>query len=295
MMVRMAETDVDQELEAAADELYALRPEEFSAARDEKVKGARKDGNAALARELAKLRKPTLSAWLINQLWRDQRAVMEQLFELSQELGRAQAEASGPELRELTQQRRHIETALIQRASALARAAGVNVTDSVQREAQETLSAALAQPEVADEVRSGRLVKPASYSGFGVMPGTARPRPEPALEPKEPIDIQAAQRAREAREAREQAQRRVRDATLAVEAAARELGAQTKAVETARKREADLQVRLEQARDQLKRLEEEVTVAGQEASNAEQAKREAEDTHAAAQKELDRAQQALEA
>src|SRR2546423_1713487 len=149
-----SEADVDRDLERIADELYGLRPEEFAAARDAEVKKARAEGKAALARELAKLRKPSLSAWLINLLWRDQHDVMEQLFELSQELGRAQAEASGPALRELTTQRRQIESALMQKAAALARQAGANVTDSVLREAQETLSAALAQPEIAEEVRS---------------------------------------------------------------------------------------------------------------------------------------------
>src|SRR5260370_26894591 len=110
--------------------------------------------------------------------WRDAQGVMEQRFELSQVRGRAQSEASGPALRELTAQRRHIESALMQRAAALAKQAGATVTDSVAREAQETLTAALAQPEVAAEVRSGRLVKPAAYSGFGVLPGT-QPAPPP--------------------------------------------------------------------------------------------------------------------
>src|SRR5437762_4029417 len=83
--------DVDSDLEPLADELYGLRPEAFSAARDEAIRAARRQGKAALARELARLRKPTQSAWLVNLLWRDQREVMQQLFELANELSRAQA------------------------------------------------------------------------------------------------------------------------------------------------------------------------------------------------------------
>jgi len=285
-----SEPNVDQELEQIADELYGLRPEEFASARDERVREARNGGKAALAKELAKLRKPTLSAWLINLLWRDQRDVMEQLFDLSQELSRAQAEAAGPALRELTAQRRQLETALMQRAAALGRQAGANVTDSVAREAQETLSAALAQPDVADEVRSGRLVKPASYSGFGVLPGSRPAAPaKPAVEQKEPIDIQAAQRARE----REKAERRVQEARAALDAAARTITEQSRKAEASRQREADLRTRAEQAREQLRRLESEVDAVERETASAERAREQAEQAHAKAQQELEQAQQAL--
>jgi hypothetical protein len=157
----------DGELDKIADELYALRPDEFAAARDEQVKKARAQGQAALARELNKLRKPTQSAWLVNLLWRDQRDVMQQLLDLGEALSRAQAQASGPDMLRLTGQRRELEAALMRRARALAEQAGVTVTAPMEREAQETLSAAVAMPEVADEVRSGRLVKPAAYAGFG--------------------------------------------------------------------------------------------------------------------------------
>jgi hypothetical protein len=157
----------DGELDKIADELYGLRPDEFAAARDEQVKKARAQGQAALARELNKLRKPTQSAWLVNLLWRDQRDVMQQLLDLGEALSRAQAQASGPDMLRLTGQRRELEAALMRRARALAEQAGVTVTAPMEREAQETLSAAVAMPEVADEVRSGRLVKPAAYAGFG--------------------------------------------------------------------------------------------------------------------------------
>src|SRR5215468_2777568 len=107
------------EFDDVAERLYALRPDDFAAARDAEVRNARTAGQAALARDLAKLRKPTQSAWLLNLVWRDQHDVMEQLFELSQELARAQADAAGPALRELTAQRRQLENALVRRAVEL--------------------------------------------------------------------------------------------------------------------------------------------------------------------------------
>jgi hypothetical protein len=68
--------DVQAQVDAVAEQLYGLPPDEFSSARDEYVRQAREQRNQALARELGKLRKPTQSAWLINLLWRNQREVI---------------------------------------------------------------------------------------------------------------------------------------------------------------------------------------------------------------------------
>ena len=111
--------DLSEQLANVADALYALKPDDFSAARDAEVRSARDAGQQPLAREIAKLRKPTQSAWLVNLLWRDQHEVMEQLFELAHELSQAQADAAGPALRELTAQRRQIENSLVRRAVEL--------------------------------------------------------------------------------------------------------------------------------------------------------------------------------
>src|SRR5262245_7435312 len=248
------EAEVLAHVEAAADELYALAPDEFSSARDDLVRQAREQRNQPLARELGKLRKPTLSAWLINLLWRDQRQVMEQLFDLAAELSQAQTEASGTALRELTAQRRDLETALMRHAAALAQQAGVRVADSVVREAQETLNAALALPEVAGEVRSGRLTRAASYAGFGVLPTTAPKRPTAPEPPAEPIDLRAALRARdertaaearelarrrEAAERRQAAERKVEEARGALTTANETLREHTRVADAARRHQLD--------------------------------------------------------
>jgi len=157
------------ELDKIADELYGQRPDAFAAARDEQVRKARAEGRQPLARELARLRKPSQSAWLVNLLWRNQREVLEQFLQLGEEMTLAQAQASGPELLRLTAVRRELEAALVRGARTLAEQAGVAVSASMEREAQETLSAALAVSDVADEIRTGRLVKPASYAGFGTL------------------------------------------------------------------------------------------------------------------------------
>ena len=289
----MTSADLERQMNEIADELYAVRPDEFAAARDEQVRKARADGLQALAKELAKLRRPTISAWLVNLLWRDQREVLEQLFELADSMSRAQAEAAGEELRQLMTVRRQLELSLLRRAHDLAREAGVNVTDTVEREAQETLAAALAQPDVADEVRSGRLVKPASYAGFGSLAVGPRAAPaRPSAEPKkaEVVDLQAAQRARERRET---AERRLQEARAAAEAAGATLGEREEAAEAARQRSEQLADEVEAARQRLQRLQQEVAGAEHEARAAAQARDQAQKAHQAATLAVARAEQGL--
>jgi len=308
------------ELDQIADELYGLRADAFAAARDEQVRKARADGRAALARELNKLRKPTQSAWLINLLWRDQRDVMQQLFELAEALSQAQAEASGPALLRLTAQRREVEAALMRRARVLADQAGVGVSAAMEREAQETLAAAVALPEVAEEVRTGRLVKPAAYAGFGTLVPTAAParaeKPSPADDTasKRPVPTQPAQlddfeahAAQRARERRAEAERRVEEAAAALKLAADARADRSRAVDTAtkhkaalearqrevRQRLAELQRQLAELQPQLRGLEAEVATAAQTELVAARQRDQAEKTHETALRGLEQAQQHL--
>jgi len=294
-----AASDEVQTFNRIADELYGLRPDAFAAARDEQVRKAKADGHKVLAKELGELRKPTQSAWMINLLWRDQREVLEQLIQLAHELTSAQASASGPALQQLTQQRRQLENALIRRGQALAKQHGVDVSASMEREAQETLAAALARPEVADQVRTGRLVKPAEYAGFGALPGSAAPKSaapreqDVQREPAKIEDLAAARAAQRAREKRDAAQRRVDEARSALEMAAAALKHAESAVEAARQQHQDIRTQIEDMREQLRELEKKESAAERDARARVQDRDEAVTEHAAAERAVERAEAAL--
>ncbi len=310
------------ELDELAGELYAMRPDAFAAARDEQVRKARAEGRQPLARKLSGLRRPTQSAWLINLLWRDQPQVMQQFLQLADELSQAQAQASGPDLHRLTAQRREVEAALIRRARTLAENAGVNVSPTMEREAQETLSAALARPEVAAAVGSGRLVKPASYAGFGPGFATGSPaatdasgqllkttdtqsprqpfestdtraqRPAPSRPPqKKDRDVRAAQRVRERRE---EAERRVAEARALADAAAAALDDQVRAAAAAEQHHQNLREQLEQLEVQVRDLKQQVAAAEQAAAATARRGEQAEKAHEAAVRTLDRAAQQVQ-
>lgn len=130
------------------------------------MRAARADGDRRLAAALGRLRRPTVSAWVLNTLVRDQPEVGEQLVELGAELRRAQEELSGPALRELAAQRQRLVAALVRSARRIAARAGHPVSAATAFEVEQTLHAALADPQVAAEVGSGRLERPASRTGF---------------------------------------------------------------------------------------------------------------------------------
>ncbi|HEY6747410.1 MAG TPA: hypothetical protein VI357_17040 [Mycobacteriales bacterium] len=170
-------TDPDELVGQAADELYGLAPEDFTAARDAQVQAARSAGNRTLAAALGRLRRPTVSAYVLNLLVRNQPEVGEQLVALGEELRRAQEELSGPALRQLATQRQQLVGALVRSARTVAAGAGVKVTQAVAYELEQTLHAALADPAVAEEIGAGRLTKAASRTGFDAAP------PEPTRPP----------------------------------------------------------------------------------------------------------------
>ncbi|MFK3982873.1 hypothetical protein ACI2K4_21155 [Micromonospora sp. NPDC050397] len=152
--------------------LYSAPPDGFVAARSEAVVAARAAGDEATARQIAKLRKPTVAAWLVNLLAIRRPDLVADLAGLAAELRAAQRELRGPQLRELSAQRRGTVAALVAEARALGAAADPRLAAGKLplAEVEATFQAALADVEVAEQVRSGRLVRAASYAGFGEVP-----------------------------------------------------------------------------------------------------------------------------
>ena len=158
-------------LDDVVTQLYALPPEEFTAARTEAAAAAKTAGDRDLAKQIGALRRPTVGAWLVNLLAHQRPDLIGDLLALGDALRGAQRNLRGGELRELSAQRRTMVTALAREARALAVAAGRGVRAALPLdEVQNTLTAARADSDVAEEVRRGRLVKPVEFGGFGEQP-----------------------------------------------------------------------------------------------------------------------------
>jgi hypothetical protein len=155
------------DVDAVADELYTLPPGEFVASRDEKVREAKEAGDRDAARAIAALRRPTVVAWLANLLARRHPDDVAPFLELGEALRDATATLSGPELRDLSRQRHQLVHALVRTARALGEAEGQRVGEDSARGLEDTLHAALADPDAAQQLLDGRLTTGLSRAGFG--------------------------------------------------------------------------------------------------------------------------------
>ena len=171
---------IGRELDEIVRELYGLPPTDFVAARNELVRQARAAGSTDIAEQLQQLRRPTRSAWLVNRLARDTRA-MQRLSALGRKLRDAQTGLARTELRTLAEQRRELIADLLQEVQIQAADAGVRLTATVLSEVEATLQAALVDLAGAMTVRNGRLVRPLAHTGFGPRPRFHAPRPAPEI------------------------------------------------------------------------------------------------------------------
>jgi hypothetical protein len=173
--------------EQEADELFGLPPEAFVAARDGLARRLRKEGKTEAAAGVKALRRPTLSAWAVNQLARGRGPELEPLLAAGERLREAhQAALTGggaAELRAAARAERETVSGLVEAALEVLREAGHPATDATRDRIAATLHAAAADPAAAELVRHGRLTSDLDPSGFGTAmaadaeagPATAEP------------------------------------------------------------------------------------------------------------------------
>jgi hypothetical protein len=295
------------EFDEVADELYAVPPEDFIAVRTTRQDEAKDDGDKALAKQIGALPKPSAAAWAANLLVRNRRAEIEGLVELGGLLREAQETLAGDELKALNKQRAQLLSALTRQASALAREHGRPISTSVAGQVEETLRAAMTEPEAGEALLSGRLTSPMSYTGMGTVTGrpdlrlVRPPRPEPAPRQSASRTADAAERRRareeEARRAAEERRRKdleearqaVDEATALAAEAAAAADEDRRTAEAIDARRQDLQARVAELSGQLARAEHDAAQVGAEYTRAERHLRTAERQAADAAAARDRA------
>src|SRR4051794_17901757 len=174
---------------------------------------ARADGDRALAAEIKALGKPSTAAWVCNVLVRHHREEIENLVELGGLLREAQENLEGDQLRALDVQRRQLVSALTRQSRALANQLGHPVSGAVGQQVEETLRAAMSDPEAGEALLEGRLTAPMSYSGMGTFTRpTLRVVPPPREKP--PAKKAGSDTARSSAEARREEARRAAEERL---------------------------------------------------------------------------------
>ncbi len=190
------------DLDDVTDELYAMMPEEFTAARNDRAKQARAEGARELSQRIRSLPKPNTAAWVVNQLVRSHRDEVELLLDLGRELREVLADVEGDELRELTRKRYQLVSALVQQARAVAHEKGRRLTDEAAQAVRTTLEATLSDDESAGAVASARLTDTLEPTGFSVTahgagPGKSAKRPAPTDATVADLDAERQRRARQ--------------------------------------------------------------------------------------------------
>jgi len=149
----------------AVDALYSVEPDEFLPRRSALAAAARSSGDRATAKEITGLRKPTRSAAILNGLARSDPDRVGALLDLGTDLRDAERSVDAGRLRELTGRRRRLIDDLTRAAFRIA--GDEEPSSAIKDEVVSTLTAALANDDVADQLRSGTMVKPARWEGFG--------------------------------------------------------------------------------------------------------------------------------
>jgi hypothetical protein len=256
--------DSERVREAVA-ELYACDPAEFTRRRADLAASARAAGDPSAAKEISGLRKPTRSAWVINRLVRADPDVPSRLAALGADLRSAESSLDGPRIRELSRARRELIGTLTQQALSLS--GQRSAPAALQEEVTATLSAALADPQVAAELAAGALLRPVERTGFGFAADTAAldtavpPRPAKAA----PAGAGGAARAKKADKA----------GTGRDRAEAERARAETERARAEAER-ARAEAEREQARAERERRSRAIAAAEQALTDAEQAAEDAE-------------------
>src|SRR4051794_25351488 len=241
-----------------ADELYALPPEDFVAARDALAKAAPADDRAAIK----SLRRPTVAGWLANQLVRRSAPQVEALLDVGARLRAAQAGGRGDELRTLATERRTATQALLTTARAIAAESGRPLTADLQSAVAGTLDAAVADGALAAELRAGRLTDALTYAGFGASALSGVPTTAGSSAPSRPT----ARAAKKAAASTAPAKARADDAQAKV--TARERAAQQRVEEAAQRRRHEAEAALATARQDRHTAEERLRLAEHALSDA---------------------------
>ncbi len=149
-----------------ADHLYGLPPEEFTAARNALVKELKAEGDKDGAADVAKLRRPSVGAWALNQVARQHPDLIETALAAGARLRAASDAAASGNAKGL----REATTAERAAGQAVAKAARQHLgdrADTLTPALLSTLRVAALDEGIAEQLRTGTLTTEHEQAGFG--------------------------------------------------------------------------------------------------------------------------------
>ena len=238
------------------DDLYAAEPEEFVAARNALAKQLKAAGDKDTAAEVAKLRRPPVSAWALNQVARSRPDEIEALMTAAADLAGALADPAGADLRAIQRAFRSAIEAVVRTTLDVVSSSGRNPSPGLQQAIQAALQAAAVDDGIALALRSGVLAEDEPAPGFLFVESDeaspARPATKPATKAAAPVGspkkAAIGRRTRPTRAAADPAPAETTPETTGAKAGATAGAKAERAAERAAQREADRSAAKERAR-----------------------------------------------
>ncbi|WP_164545299.1 hypothetical protein [Antribacter gilvus] len=161
--------DEPVDVDALLDALYGGPLDEFVAGRDAAARQVAGSGDRVGAERVKKLPKPTVAAWVANQVAREHPEEVAALASIGDELRAATSDRDRGRIKALDRLRRERTEALVGVVRDAGEVGGRPVSANVLDRLAETLTAAVMDPAAAAVVRAGRLSQALQHVGFGVV------------------------------------------------------------------------------------------------------------------------------
>jgi hypothetical protein len=209
-------------LPEAAEPLFELVPEEFTAERDRIAKELKKQGDDEAAGQVKALKRPSVTAYALNLVSRRHPDLVEAMLDADEHLRNAK---SRTEMDKAKAERQKAISAITGKATSLLEEQDRPVTAQVKERLTETLLAVATDEETRDRLKSGHLLKEAEAGGFGgpVTAFDAAPAGEgdrKARDRVSKIRAEAEAKLAEAKKARADSERALHESKELAEAAA---------------------------------------------------------------------------
>ena len=201
-------------LDEALDHLYGVEPDAFVAERKRLARELKDAGDREAADAVAKARKPTVSAWALNQLARAHRRDVDLLLDAGHRLRQAQEGVVGGADREAYERAQKTEREALRRLTEQASDLLGGASAQALSQISSTLRTAAVSEEGRELLARGRFTAPLEAEGFdvfGALPPAA-PRPRSAKAAPAPSRREAAEKLRAAKARVRELRQEVREA-----------------------------------------------------------------------------------